>query len=138
MIAVSFADFQTADGQYDWVLRLIIHPRPDRPGDELCRDSVQIFLHLHNAPRDTASLKCQFVFVRQLPTNKDDHTYQISRFREFRRGETWGFRRFIQRTTLFDQKNGFLQSADRLTVKINLDIVKYVFICVFTCVYLKF
>ncbi|XP_055343045.1 speckle-type POZ protein B-like [Paramacrobiotus metropolitanus] len=116
--------FQTDDGQYDWVLRLIIHPRPDRPADELCRDSVQIFLHLHNAPRETAHLKCQFVFVRFLHATKEDQTYQISRFREFRRGETWGFRRFIQRNTLFDPKNGFLQSSDRLTVKINLDIIR--------------
>ncbi|OQV21744.1 putative Speckle-type POZ protein [Hypsibius exemplaris] len=115
--------FQTDDGQFDWVLRLIVHPRPDRPGDELCRDSVQIFLHLHTAPRDTAHLKCQFVFVRHSGTPKEDHTYQISRFREFRRGETWGFRRFIQRSTLFEAKNGFVQN-DRLTVKINLDIIR--------------
>ena len=61
--------FQTDDGQFDWVLRLIVHPRPDRPGDELCRDSVQIFLHLHTAPRETAHLKCQFVFVRHSGTS---------------------------------------------------------------------
>jgi BTB/POZ domain len=119
----SALDFQTDDGHFDWVLRLIVHPRPDRPGDELCRDSVQIFLHLHNAPRDTAHLKCQFVFVRHSGSAKEDHTYQISRFREFRRGETWGFRRFIQRSTLFEAKNGFIQN-DRLTVKINLDIIR--------------
>ncbi|GAV03848.1 hypothetical protein RvY_14222 [Ramazzottius varieornatus] len=115
--------FQTDDGQFDWVLRLIVHPRPDRPGDELCRDSVQIFLHLHEAPRETAHLKCQFVFVRHAGGPKEDHTYQISRFREFRRGETWGFRRFIQRSTLFEGKNGFILN-ERLTVKINLDIIR--------------
>lgn len=112
--------FPSEESQYKWKLRFIVHPRPERPSDEQCRDFVQVFLNLYDAPCDSVSVKVQLIMAR----SKDgvvDLSYQITRAREYRRGETWGFRRFIQREHIFNRNYGFLHD-DQLRFICNIEV----------------
>lgn len=96
---VESPEFATSNGDYKWKLRLIIHPRPDRPSDETCKEFIQVFLNLSSSkrgPNGSVPVKVQLIMPR-MREGTEDQSYQITRSRDFRFGETWGFRRFIMR-----------------------------------------
>lgn len=45
--------FQNNEGTYNWRLRFIIHPRPQRESDVACKDYVQVFVQLDSGPTPT-------------------------------------------------------------------------------------